>query len=610
MGHPGLGTATFKRPGRQSALDRVKADSGQVVTLAAGDSITAGQSLNPGEYWPPAASARIRGGNVKQFNKAASGRKIADLVSTYATEIKANYSATVINLLSVFIGTNDLNTNTNVGVGATYAAALFAYLDTVKADGPLVIVWTVPKSTALSGQKETERQAYNAAIVDPVTGVIATGRAHAVIRTDLMAEFQASANTTWLLDGTHPTALTCQAMGAAYAKAANDLLGYQDIEPRAAIMGREAGAGVQVEARAELPYVTLSASDVTTLTEVGAGGFAFTYPLGIAGSGGNRPAWVADEGDGFPCIEFDGTNTEALAYNGVILPGAGPYYRLLVVKTLATGSNGYIWGQVNAGATRGSYLQLDVSSPSNATFGTVFDSGLPAGWTVGEPDDPSVRSTPKVASAVWKIVELINDGTRYRISVRDIGGAFGTEISNNIPNAASVTPLYETLGGLWYGPGFTVAGPKSMRFRHYIGRRNVPTWSEREGLVRYVSSLWLPRHAEVLTDQALTPGDTNFHDLLTVGPRVSSSDEMLEISLMGNATKDAGLATFQILVDAVAQRQSTLTASTTGPFGCRVRVPVAAGSHTIKAQYKVAAGTLSIRPATQPEFASLSVRAA
>jgi hypothetical protein len=419
-----------------------------------GNSIVQGQSLAAGQTWPTRMVARLRGGSGYHTNKGVPSDTITQMAARYATDVTAKLSANEPNVLVFGMpATNDLIASAS---GATCYGRITSLLDTAVLDSKLtkiVYVGTGPSTAITAGAKETARTDLIALELDATTGLVARYGVDRIFYIDprTVPELIDTAGT---IDGTHPTATTCQNLGDSFALLVNDWLGYNEPSPKTRTHCHEAGDFCTGEW--DPANKVLLVNDVTTLSDTSGKAHDLTW-AGSTGGNGQRPLWTANGGK--PFITFDSTNNEALVFNGNLLPSKGPFHLIMYITPLAT-TSGRIWAQSNAGASRLTALSLDAATPINASWENIYDSGSPANWTVGDPDDPSVRAAPKMTAAAKHMVELINDGNRLRLVIDE------TECANVIANPASITTIGFSFGGIWLGPGQNMFTPKSFDL-HY-----------------------------------------------------------------------------------------------------------------------------------------------
>jgi lysophospholipase L1-like esterase len=168
-----------------------------------GDSITAGVGAALNRGWPQYLNLPF---GVRRRVTAQSGIGIATASSNAATSLDPLLVSGQRNVLAIWIGTNDISIGTS---GSSIYSSLTSYITARRSAGwDKIAVFTTIKRSSFSGSTETQRQAYNSAIVGNAAG------ADAVIDVASLAEFGDPANTTYVFDGIHPTAAGYRATAA------------------------------------------------------------------------------------------------------------------------------------------------------------------------------------------------------------------------------------------------------------------------------------------------------------------------------------------------------------------------------------------------------------
>lgn len=110
-------------------------------------------------------------------------------------------------------------------------------------------------------------------------------------------------------------------------------------------------------------------------------------------------------------------------------------------------------------------------------------------------------------------------------------------------------------------------------------------------------------YTEVAVDTS-TPSVV-FVDLLTAPVITTGGGPLLvTFTASASATLAGAQVSFRILVDGAASRGSGLVASAAGipsSTALLAKIPLAAGPHTVKIQWRVSLGTVQIRPVTAPD---------
>lgn len=211
-----------------SAGDRALVDAAFNTTFGAnipmtskivyeGDSITAGTAQSAEMYGYPRVVSAINGQSTGVYNIALSGRTMATCYANRANSTN-RYDGSMPAISSIFAGTNDLSnraSGTIVGYGTTiWTSYLLPFIQAMQAggfDGVLVgtmIARQWAGSATDIAQKEAERLAYNTLIRNN-----AATYGYTVLDYASLSEMSNYTNTTYFVDGIHPTRLGYYVMG-------------------------------------------------------------------------------------------------------------------------------------------------------------------------------------------------------------------------------------------------------------------------------------------------------------------------------------------------------------------------------------------------------------
>lgn len=183
-----------------------------------GDSITAGTAQSAEMYGYPRVVSAINRQSMGVYNLALSGRLMATCYANRANSTARRDASVAKNFSSIFAGTNDLSnraSGTIVGYGTTvWTSYLLPFIQAMQAGSfDRVFVGTmVARSWAGSAQdiidQEAERLVYNTLIRNN-----ATTYGYTVLDYASLSEMSVSTNTTYFVDGVHPTKLGYSVMG-------------------------------------------------------------------------------------------------------------------------------------------------------------------------------------------------------------------------------------------------------------------------------------------------------------------------------------------------------------------------------------------------------------
>jgi len=188
--------------------------------IAEGDSITDGFGATLMQNYVRQAEPFIKK-PMTIFNIANYGDTLAGRLAAYPLAVAPNFvPGAADNILSIFAGTNDI---ANGATFATMQTNIQQYCTLAHTTGFKVLVATILPRTGFSTQAESLRQEYNTWMVsnwptfadglidfngDPTIGGLES----------------VSANTTYYIDGIHPTTLGYSYMAQIYANAVNAVL--------------------------------------------------------------------------------------------------------------------------------------------------------------------------------------------------------------------------------------------------------------------------------------------------------------------------------------------------------------------------------------------------
>lgn len=164
---------------------------------AVGDSITQGFGATAlSQAW---ANKLKVGPNCRRANLGIGGQTIANIVGL-GTSHDAMKGAKGDNVMTVWAGTNDLAVNNSPE--ATVYNNIVTYCTARRAAGWKVVVMTIIPRSTITGANETSRLGINSSILTNWSTF-----ADAVVDVASLAEFSNTSDTTYFIDGTHPTEL-------------------------------------------------------------------------------------------------------------------------------------------------------------------------------------------------------------------------------------------------------------------------------------------------------------------------------------------------------------------------------------------------------------------
>lgn len=169
-----------------------------------GDSLTEGAFATYFNHWPAVVAGDELAYPASCFNVAISGGTTATQLASQSKWLTKIYNAGhPFNLLVVFMGTNDLSAG---ATGAATYAALKTYIQAATAAGYRVVVATaLPRNAFLATDKETQRLAYNAAILAGWESDLGCIGVLDFASETTMGNTANVGNVIYYTDGTHPT---------------------------------------------------------------------------------------------------------------------------------------------------------------------------------------------------------------------------------------------------------------------------------------------------------------------------------------------------------------------------------------------------------------------
>lgn len=183
---------------QRSAIDDIKYGAALIFE---GDSITTAVSpaSGVGNDWPTRLMALelFSGRSLTSYNVATNSATLANITSEYNSQVypqRPSANGGRAAYLFVWIGANDFGTIP----AATWLASWESYITTAKADGFIVVAFTVMRQSGSTPVAEANRQAYNFGIINSSTPDYLVDTAN-LLPNPYNANF---------IDGVHPTAST------------------------------------------------------------------------------------------------------------------------------------------------------------------------------------------------------------------------------------------------------------------------------------------------------------------------------------------------------------------------------------------------------------------
>lgn len=165
------------------------------IVITEGDSITASGTY-PNYIWSELLSESL---NYYVYNNAVSGSKTSDIINLRLTDLVERYDARVENIITLMIGHNDLAANVPVN---TIWDNINTICNDLRDAGYKIILQTVLISNIETGSpsKMTELTDLNNRI-----RTMGTGIADVIVDSYNIPELLDPSNTTYYVDGVHPT---------------------------------------------------------------------------------------------------------------------------------------------------------------------------------------------------------------------------------------------------------------------------------------------------------------------------------------------------------------------------------------------------------------------